>query len=57
MLDHDKNLYLISLRILITSLLDKECYREKLHVNHSWQLKGSDFALMSLIILYLFDKS
>ena len=41
MLDQDKNSYLISLSILITCLLDAYgCYREKLHVDHLWEMKG-----------------
>ena len=40
-LNQENNLYLISLSILVTSLLDDEwIYREKLQVNHFWEFKG-----------------
>ena len=38
MLDQKNNL--ITLNILITSLQDSVDYREKLLVNHFWELKG-----------------
>ena len=42
MLDQDSILYLISLNILITCLLNKVriSYGEKFHVDHFWELKG-----------------
>ena len=42
MLDQEKNLYLISLRILTISFLDKEgiLLGDLTHDNHSWELKG-----------------
>ena len=41
-LDQDNNIYLISLSILITCLLDNVWikYGEKSHVCHFWELKG-----------------
>ena len=41
MLDQDSSFYLISLSILIICLLDNAwIFREKVHVNHYWDLKG-----------------
>ena len=41
MLDQDNNFYLIILSILITLLrIMYGYYREKLQVNHLWELKG-----------------
>ena len=42
MLDQDKNFYLINLNILISCLLDIMVgyQREKIHVDHFWELKG-----------------
>ena len=42
MLDQDKNSYLISLSILITCRMHYGCYREKLHVDHLWEMKGEE---------------
>ena len=39
MLDQDNNLYLISLNILISYLLE-EYYREKFDIDHFWELKA-----------------
>ena len=41
-LDQDNNIYLITLSILITCLLDNVWikYGEKSHVCHFWELKG-----------------
>ena len=39
--DQDNNIHLIKSDILITYLLDNDWYyKEKLHVNHIWELKG-----------------
>ena len=42
MLGQDNNFHQISLSILVTCLLNNVwiLYREKLHVNHFWELKG-----------------
>ena len=38
--EFDQKNNLITLNILITSLQDNVDYREKLHINHFWELKG-----------------
>ena len=37
---HNDDFYLLILSILITWLLAVRYYREKLYVNHFWELKG-----------------
>ena len=58
-LDQDNNIYLISLSILITCLLDNVWikYGEKSHVCHFWELKGQRKGIWRRMFLLLLSNN